>query len=198
MENTFIFDIKRPIVLPVNLGSNEGVIVYNIRDFGFGYTVMPNPREKVLTISLLVMRKSDQAIVRTLSTFNVTEQGFPSGVILNQPEIDAAIAMKGLLLIEIPELQALIQNLLAQEAAAIEAETDPTQIQEQLAEAQATLATKMQELVNIVIPEPNVLFVNKYSDIIDYFEKDGSITAEGIQWARTVPFLGGTLDDYLA
>ncbi len=46
-------------------------------------------------------------------------------------------------------------------------------------------------------PTPQPLIVNRYSDVIGYFNGDGSITKEGVEWAGQVPFLDGTLGDYL-
>lgn len=42
-----------------------------------------------------------------------------------------------------------------------------------------------------------VTYINKYSEVIAYFKGDGSLTPEGIIWAKTTTFNGATIGDYV-
>lgn len=53
------------------------------------------------------------------------------------------------------------------------------------------------EISDLESQKPIELFVNKYETVINYFEKDGSITDEGIVWAKQLPFLGKTIGYYI-
>ena len=197
MEQEYIFNLKRALVLPVSEWDNQGMLVYNSRDFALGYSTIPNPKEKQLTVNLLIYRLSDERTIRNLSTFVITEQGFPTGRVLNQAEIDKAIADKSKLELNITTLEALITTLYAEEASLLADGQDASTISNQISESIGTLTGLRLNLLQIVIPTPDLEYYNKYSDIIDYFNKDGSITKLGIEWAKTVPFLGLTLNDYL-
>lgn len=198
MENQFIFPLKRPIVLPISSYDNQGVIVYNARDFAFGYSVIPNPKEKQLNVSLLIYRVEDEVLIRTLTTFNITEQGFPTGAILNAVEIqkqkNVIIGLNQI----IASLTEAITVLNAQEAILAEAGKSTVEISAEITDISNQLLQAQLDLSNVAIPEPELEYHNRYSDVIDYFSKDGSITDAGIEWAKTIPFLGLTLNDYLA
>lgn len=195
--NNFIFKIKRSIVIPVNDFVNDGIIVYNTRNFGLGYSVIPNPREKVMTISLLVFRLVDEVVVRTLATFNVTEEGFKTDVVLNQDEINAITLRRNKLIETIAKTTSELNILYVQEAAMAGDGLDVTEISKQIQQKESAVRELNLQLNEEILPQPIYLYINKYSDIINYFEKDGSITTDGIEWAKTVPFKGGTLNDYI-
>jgi len=198
MEQEFIFKLKRALVLPVSEWDNQGMLVYNSRDFALGYSTVPNPKEKQLTVNLLIYRLSDERTIRNLATFVITEQGFPTGRVLNQAEIDAAVTSRADLEQETLEINAVVADLYLEEAALNAEGQDTTTISTQITALVKRLAEIRIELNAIVVPTPELEYYNRYSDIIDYFNKDGSITELGIEWARTVPFMGLTLNDYLA
>lgn len=198
MENEFIFKLKRAIAFPVSLYDNQGIIVYNERDFALGYSTVPNPKEKMITINLLMYRLSDEVVTRVLNTFVITEQGFPSGGILNSEDIAIANAKAAKFVETIAALQESVLALSIEEAALAASGQDTTEIGAAILELNHQLDTARIGQQTLVIPQPELEYVNKYSDIINYFNKDGSITEAGIVWARTVPFMGVTLDAYLA
>jgi len=195
--NKFIFEIKRPIVIPVSDYANEGMIVYNTRDFALGYSILPNPREKVMTINLLIFRLSDEVVTRTIASFSITEQGFKTDVALNQLEIDAVVLRRFKINEKISEFQGLLFALLAEEASLAEQNLDTSDVSKQITITRDAINELTLQLNDEIVPQAEYLYINKYSDIIDYFDKDGSITLKGIEWAKTVPFRGGTLNDYL-
>jgi hypothetical protein len=198
MENQFIFRLKRPIVIPISQYDQQGVIVYNSRDFAFGYSVVPNPKEKQLNVSLLVYRVSDETLIRTLTTFNITEQGFPTGVVLNALEIKAQQEAIEKYQDTINTLEGTLSILYLQEAALASAGESTVEVAAQILDLYTQKQEAATKLSKVVIPEPELEYINRYSDVIDYFDKDGSITVAGIEWAKSVPFLGLTLNDYLA
>ena len=198
MEQEFIFKLKRALVLPVSEWDNQGMLVYNPRDFALGYSTVPNPKEKQLTVNLLIYRLSDERTIRNLATFVITEQGFPTGRVLNQAEIDAAATSRADLEQETLEINAVVADLYLEEAALNAEGQDTTAISKQITDLIKRLAEIRVELNALIVPTPELEYYNRYSDIIDYFNKDGSITELGIEWARTVPFMGLTLNDYLA
>lgn len=51
------------------------------------------------------------------------------------------------------------------------------------------------EVIDPVTSEPVV--INKYSDVIGYFNGDGTLTDAGIAWAKTTPFRGALISDYI-
>lgn len=173
------------------------MLVYNPRDFALGYSTVPNPKEKQLTVNLLIYRLSDERTIRNLATFVITEQGFPTGRVLNQAEIDAAATSRADLEQETLEINAVVADLYLEEAALNAEGQDTTTISAQITALVKRLAEIRVELNALIVPTPELEYYNRYSDIIDYFNKDGSITELGIEWARTVPFMGLTLNDYL-
>ena len=198
MEQEFIFKLKRALVIPINEFANEGVIVYNSREFALGYSVIPNPKEKELSVSLIIYRIADERLIRNLATYRITEQGFPTGEIVNAVEIEDANKAYIKALGFVNATTATLTALYVLEAQASAELEDTSAIVAQIQIAQQELEQYKSDLKSIVIPAPELAYWNKYSDIIDYFNKDGSITEEGLAWAKSVPFLGLTLNDYLA
>jgi len=43
----------------------------------------------------------------------------------------------------------------------------------------------------------DIVYINKYSEVIQYFEGDGSLTEAGITWAKSTPFNGQTVGDFI-
>lgn len=200
MEKKFIYKLKRPLVFPVSKTEKRGYVVYNSRDFGIGYNSLPNPRDKVLVVSLAIFELETGQLVQNIDSYVITESGFPTNVIVNQAEIDAARQLLSDVQSDITKTENRLQSAYAEEAAAVvEGAT-----QETLDAIKATIQhylTELEDLRNqlqaISIPAPEILYINKYSDIIKYFSNDGSITEEGVVWAKTIPFLGLTIGDYI-
>ena len=199
----FLFALKRSIILPQEDGS---FLVYPKSTFSFAYSVVPNPKARSLRISLLLANSVTEEIKRTIAEFEVTDAGFPTDVIVNQAEIDAWQALF--------EAQSETYSTAAQEYAVkkqqelallAELPTNPDvqrDIDQIVAELVGLLETMENEKktlddIRVARPAPEQLFINKYDDLIGYFNNDGSITDAGIIWARTVPFFGATIGDFL-
>ena len=56
---------------------------------------------------------------------------------------------------------------------------------------------KILELQKLVPVELQTLFINKYDDVVLYFKGDGSLTDEGVEWAKTVRYGNITLGDLI-
>lgn len=200
MEKQFIFKFKRPLVLPVSPNENKGVIVYNPRDFGFGYSVVPNPRDRVLIVTLAVFELETSTMVQQINTYVITEAGFPTGIVTNQKDIDDARIFLQQTLDELTSAQIELQALRTHEIdlAVSGATTEElAAISQSIKDQEYLVANINITLGGITVPPPQYLYINKYSDVIDYFDKDGSITSEGIEWAKKISFLGMTLGDFI-
>lgn len=56
---------------------------------------------------------------------------------------------------------------------------------------------KIVEIENLPIVSLQTLYTNKYEDVIGYFNGDGTLTNEGIEWAKQVKFLGEPISNYI-
>lgn len=199
----FLFNLKRSIILPQDDGS---YLVYPKSAFSFAYAVVPDPKRRVLRISLLLANKGSEEITRTIAEFDVTDEGFHTGVITNQAEIDAwQLDFDSLM----EDFAKATNDLVAKKQQELELLAElPTNpdLQRDLDEVVAALVTLKEtmetakaavDLKRTERPAPVELFINKYDDLIGYFNNDGSITDAGIVWARTVPFFGATIGDFL-
>lgn len=129
--------------------------------------------------------------VATLFNVTITKKGFATGVILNKEAIDKYNESYNLVRAEISDLESQIVVL-----SSIEDKQDD--VINELVGLNAAFDNKWQELMALgTLPQPIELFVNKYETVINYFEKDGSITDEGIVWAKQLPFLGKTIGYYI-
>lgn len=199
----FLFNLKRSIILPQGDGS---YLVYPKNAFSFAYAVIPDPKRRSLRISLLMANKQTEEIVRTIAEFDVTDAGFPTGITTNQAEIDAWQLDFDSLMEDYAKATNDFAVKKQQELALLaELPTNPD-LQRDLDEVVAALvglkeametAKAAVDLKRTERPAPVELFINKYDDLIGYFNNDGSITDDGIVWARTVPFFGATIGDFL-
>jgi hypothetical protein len=199
----FLFALKRSIILPQEDGS---YLVYPKSTFSFAYSVVPNPKARSLRISLLLANSTTEEIKRTIAEFEVTDAGFPTDVIVNQTEIDTwqeSFDAQS----ETYSTAAQAYALKKQNELALLAElpTNPN-VQQDLDLIVAELVILFENMENekkslddirVARPVAQLLFINKYDDLIGYFNNDGSITDAGIVWARTVPFFGATIGDFL-
>lgn len=194
----YTFKLKRPILIPAK-NIRNAYTVFPSSTCALSYEVVPNPRQATMTVTLTIVDALSGAMIYKLDTFNITEQGFPTGNVLNAADIatwDTAV--------------------LPLKSAAEQASVELTNLQIQVAELVNTNQIVPQELTDAVDakiaeiqtiddaivaagprPVPVLEYYNKYSDIIKYFDNTGAITAEGIIWAKNIPFLGLTIGDYI-
>lgn len=198
MDN-YTFNIKRSILIPFS-GVVNAILVFRPEHFALSYTMQPNPKEEYMVVSLNIVDKTSGNEVYKLASFTITERGFPTGVILNAAAIEKWLndnATLGL------TKKAKEMELIEKEGEEYALIADKQDVPAELTAAIEALRLEVTALTADIEalgpqPEPNELYFNKYSDVVGYFDNRGAITAEGIAWARNIPFLGLTLGDYLA
>lgn len=197
--NNYTFALKRPLIIPSNTVA-KALMVFRPQDFALSYTMMPNPKEGYMVVTLTIVDKINGNDVYQLASYTITLQGFGTGVITNQAAIDAWVAShtsitaaKTALEISLLEKQGEeYEYLNNKEEVPVELTNAINALMEDVQEAEAQLVELGEK------PEPEELFINKYEDVLPYFDNKGAITPEGITWAKTIPFLGLTIGDYIA
>lgn len=223
MASQHIFPLSRPLVLNHPTG---GLLVFTGAKHAFGYRVFPDPVNEKMRVDLLVVDVKTGRQVHEIESFEITEAGFPTGIVTNSAALQAWDAQfeaaRQLSLAKNGSVDSFRQGekeklgLLAEkqdvragtpEGPERDALDDEIRaILEQVEKAQADLKKSEEDADDARVafanltgtrPAEEVLVINRYSEIIGYFSGDGSITPEGIDWARNIPFLGGKLGDYL-
>ena len=202
------YKLKQDLLLPATGNPSKGYLLFPKTEFGLSYQSNPNPRKKTMSVLLGVADIFTDEIVWPLTIYEITEDGFLTSQMSNQDEIDAynnnrhtledAISS---LIINIQqkeqEIQSYIdQNLPIQEYS-IQFESVPQILKDELQSMISSLNTLNTELLNLVSPEPIPIYINKYDDVIGYFKGDGSLTEEGVQWARSVYYNGILIGDLI-
>ena len=152
-----------------------------------------------MVVTLTIVDKETGNQVYTIASYTITENGFPTGVILNQAAIDAWVSSYGSISSAKKALEATLVEKQGEEYQYLADKLDvPAELTleiesltEQVAEAEGQLVALGER------PEPIELHINKYSDVLQYFDNKGAITADGITWAKTIPFMGLTIGDYI-
>jgi len=163
----YTFPIKKDLSVPL-IKNNKAFITYPAEHFALTYTIQPFPRQEYLNVHIEIVDRVTGIVVDTLNSFTITEQGFPTGIITNQSEIDSVRATH-------EQLSPLLSEAIASEN---QEEMD------RLISEIAALPT---------VPTPIELYVNKYSEVSEYFDNKGRLTSEGFIWASNLSFL----KDYL-
>lgn len=194
----YIFPLKKNITIPSPTVPNA-YLVFPFTTCALTYSILPKPQQSTMSVELIIADKVSGKHLFTLTQFAITEAGFPTGVVLNQADIDAYNTAKTTLATEILSLneQLMAKDLEAQVFIS-QSLPVPEELTLEIENLQTQLVTKNAELVALgSAPAPITEVRNKYSDVIQYFDNTGSITTEGIVWAKTIPFGGATLGDYL-
>lgn len=194
----FTFELKQDLFLPATGNPNKGYLYFPKAEFGLSYEVKPNPKKKVLYVTLGVAELSTDDMAWPLTIYAITEHGFPTSQYVNQAEYDVYVAARTAIEVTINTLSSELDTLLATQAL-----IEDTTSQEYL-DLQIPIDAKTAE-VNVKIEELNALtpvvletlFINKYDDVINYFKGDGSLTEEGIEWAKTVYYEDYQLGDLI-
>ena len=223
----YTFNFKEDFEIPSQFYFPAGVFIRFPKDlFGLTYTMTPNAREKTMTVNVSTVDLATQRIVWDVYTWLITEQGFPTDVVINQDEINqyevtlqTLTNQLALLNDELTGLQnqkILLQdevNALQAQYDALEDKTTPeaTALLQQITEKNTEIAivedsivyknneitNKQNEINSLVRPQPVYEYVNKYSDVLQYFNNDGSLTEDGIVWAKTIKLFGKPISDYI-
>lgn len=185
---------KQDFIIPATGNPNAGYILFPKTEFALTYEVRPNAAQKTMTVILWVCKISDNSKVWPLEIYDITEKGFPTSVFTNQNEYAAYIETK-------TQLENSISTL-AEELESIRGQL-PT-AGENLGHLNDLLNTKKEELTqlekdlaNLEVVQPIPVHINTYDEVVNYFKGDGSLTPEGIEWAKTVYYKGQLIGDII-
>lgn len=197
MDN-YTFKLKRPMVLPSPQISGA-LLLFMPDRFSLSYEMIPRPKEETMVVNLNIVESTNGNMALQISSFTITEQGFPTGQILNEAEIAAWVLADSTTRGEIAATTAELLEKQGEEYALIQAKEEvPKELSEAILALSTTLGELQAELVSIgEKPEPVLGYFNRYSDVLQYFDNKGAITAAGILWARQIPFLGLTIGDFI-
>ena len=189
------FQLKIDLQLPATGNPNKGYLLFPKDEFQLSYEARPNAKNKTLQIIVLVVDK-DENVVWPLHIYNITQEGFTTDEVINQDEINEYNVTLQNLNEQLVNLNAELTTL-QETYDALEDKTTP--------EAEALLAqiTAKQEEVNTVqlqisslVPvQPVYKVENRYDEVITYFNGDGTLTPEGIEWAKTQKLNGVLFSD---
>lgn len=197
MDN-YTFELKRPLIIPSNTVQNA-LMVFRPSHFALSYSMMPNPKEGYMVVTLTIVDKASGNEVFQIFSYTITEQGFATGVILNQAAIDAWVASFGSINDAKNALEATLVDKQSEEyqylADKLDVPAELTLEIESLTEQVAEAVAQLEELGDK--PEPVELHINKYSDVLQYFDNKGAITADGVLWAKQIPFMGLKIGDFI-
>jgi hypothetical protein len=85
----YTFNFKEDFEMPAgNYFPVGATLKFNKDAFGLTYIIKPNPREKTMTVNVSTVDLATQRIVWDVYTWLITEQGFPTDVVINQDEIN--------------------------------------------------------------------------------------------------------------
>ncbi len=196
--NKLIFPLKRSLVLPATERPNKGLLVFLPEQFGLTYKIVPNASEKSMLVQLFIIDLSDNWTY-LIKTFNITENGFPTGKVLNADVISTYNLTYDQLLQSITNSETQLVILEAERATLISLSQDvPNKLNKDIEDLQNLRIQSYTELKNLgEKPLPILEYYNKYSDVIDFFEKSGEISLDGVSWAKNIPFFGLTLGDFI-
>jgi len=189
------FQLKIDLQLPATGNPNKGYLLFPKDEFQLSYEARPNAKAKTLQIIVLVVDK-DENVVWPLHIYNITQEGFTTDEVINQDEINEYNVTLQNLNEQLVNLNAELTTL-QETYDALEDKTTP--------EAEALLAqiTAKQEEVNTVqlqisslVPvQPVYKVENRYDEVITYFNGDGTLTPEGIEWAKAQKLNGIAFGD---
>lgn len=189
------FQLKIDLQLPATGNPNKGYLLFPKDEFQLSYEARPNAKNKTLQIIVLIVDK-DENSVWPLHIYNITQEGFITDEVINQDEINEYNVTLQNLNEQLVNLNAELVTL-QETYDALEDKTTP--------EAEALLAqiTAKQEEVNTVqlqisslVPvQPVYKIENRYDDVIVYFNGDGTLTPEGIEWAKSQKLNGISFGD---
>lgn len=189
--------LKQDLFLPATGNPSKGYLYFPKSEFGLSYEVRPNPKKKTLTVLLGVAELATDELVWPLTIYNITEEGFTTTEFFsNQAEYDTYVTQKALLESQHALLLEELQILLATQGGIEDHESqefiDATAA---VAAKDAEIAVKLEQLAQLTEVTLQPAVINKYDDVITYFKGDGSLTEEGIEWAKTVYYNGQLIGD---
>ena len=190
MNEQFFFELKRPITLPSSTIAGA-YIVFPTATCVLSYETVPNPKQSAMEVTLTINNKTTKRKLFEVAKFNVTKEGFPTGVILNQEEIDTWNTQYDSLNTELTILVGELADLQSQkDALEIAGEKVLQTLLDDINTKAIAIKAKEQEITALYPrPEVNEVYYNKYDDVIQYFDNKGAVTTDGVTWAKAILLL---------
>jgi len=182
------FPLTKNLVIPATGNPSKGYLLFPAGEFALSYDVRPQSRKNKLEIILTVEEISTGETAWILGIYEITEIGFPK--VINQSEYDKYTQ-------DVASLTASMIPLVQQRATLLSTLAEYPENQSQIDSLTTTIEDYQTQINNLAEVVLQVEYVNKYSDIIQYFNGDGTLTPEGIEWAKQVIFLGEPLSNYI-
>lgn len=178
----YTYELRKDLTIPATGNPNKGYLYFPKSLFGLSYEVRTQPRKRQLSVLLGVAELSTGEIFWPLTIFEITEAGFPTNEYENQAEYDEYIATKTKLEDETNMLASELDVItIAQEAIEDQTSQEYSDLEVSREAKRAELDAKILALSELPIVDRRTLYINKYSDVIDYFKGDGTLTDEGIE-----------------
>lgn len=194
----FTFELKQDLILPATGNPNKGYLLFPKAQFGLSYEVKPNPKKKVLYVTLGVAELTTDEMVWPLTVYPITEAGFTTSQYENEAEYNAYVTQKAQLESELAQLSLELHTLITNRDSILDLESQEYLDATSLVETKnAEVNAKHAELGALVPVVLQPLIINRYDDVIGYFKGDGSLTDEGIAWAKTVYYEDYQLGDLI-
>lgn len=194
----YVFDLKRPIIIP-SPNIRRAFLIFPKDTCSLSYEILPKPKDSSMTVILTIVDKETSSVLLQLSQYNITETGFPSGIYENQAQRDQWQSQYDPLALQLAQKQQTYYGLQTEVITLTNTNQEvPQALLDEITVLEGEMATLESSITALgEIPSGQEIYINKYSEIIGYFDNKGAITAEGIAWAKTINFLGATLGDYL-
>jgi hypothetical protein len=198
MNTVFTYRLKNDLILPATGYPSAGYLFFPKNEFGLTYEVYPRPKQKTMVVKLGIGRLETDDMVWELTNYEITEKGFPTSQYQNQSEIDVYNQTRQNLEQSINSLSLEISLKEDEIKTYIDSSLIvPQNLIDEYNSLKAERDNAITELSNLVSPEPIPIYINKYDDVIGYFKGDGSLTEEGVQWARSVYYNGILIGDLI-
>ncbi len=181
-----VFTLESNLQIEIEPDSPESVGVYLFKKNQFDVILLQTSNSalnQTASLRFSVIRQSDNRLVHTFQEGIKIDTTGRDGDPLNQAAYDTYIN----------ELQTIKDSLQVLKAEF----NDPTTLPARL-EVLSLLIKEQRQLKN-GLAEVVLIYekIDKYPDIIGTMINNGILTAAGIEWAKTLPFLDGTLNDFI-
>lgn len=171
MPNT-TFPLTKNLIVPATGNPNKGYLLFPAGEFALSYDVRPQPKKNKLDITLTVEEISTGETAWILGLYEITETGFPK--VTNQSEYDSYTQ-------DVASLTSSMIPLVQQRATLLSTLAEHPENQSQIDSLTTTIEDYQTQINNLAEVVLQVEYVNKYSDIIQYFNGDGTLTLEGVE-----------------
>lgn len=187
---TLIADLKVP--------QQNNYLLFPLEYYGLSNFTRVNPLKKIIEVELIAVDKNNVSKTTVLNRYLVTETGEKTNEVLNQEEITANNAAYEQLNRDWYDLRNLYNQTQNQWNEVEDKESpEAVALYEELEALNLEINTVSIQIRDWEFITPDYKYVNKYDDVIGYFKNDGSLTPEGLEWAKTITFMGRPIGEYI-